>query len=58
MEEITIHPKNKEQVNAFEIILKAMKIPFKKSKEVKSSYNPDFVAKIEKSEKKFQRASL
>ena len=53
MEEITIQPQNKEQVDALEIILKAMKIPFKKSKEVKSSYNPEFVAKIKRSEKNF-----
>ena len=53
MEEITIQPKNKEQLNALEIILKAMNIPFKKSKERKSPYNPEFVAKIKRSEKNF-----
>ena len=53
MEEITIQPKSKEQVNALEIILKAMDIPFKKSKEKKNPYNPEFVAKIKRSEKNF-----
>ena len=54
MEAITIHPKNKEQLNAIQIILNAMKVPFEKSKVVKkSSYNPEFVAKIKRSEKNF-----
>ena len=35
MEAITIHPKNKEQLNAIQIILNAMKVPFEKSKVVK-----------------------
>ncbi len=30
MEAITVHPKNKEQLQAPEIILKAMKVPFEK----------------------------
>lgn len=54
MEEITIHPENKEQVDALEIILKAMNIPFKKSKKKKSPYNSEFVAKIKRSEKNFR----
>lgn len=53
MEEITIQPKNKEQVDALAIILKAMDIPFKKSKEEKNPYHPEFVAKIKRSEKNF-----
>lgn len=32
MEAITVHPKNKEQLNALEIIFKAMKVPFEKEK--------------------------
>jgi hypothetical protein len=61
MEAITVHPKNKEQLNALEIIFKAMKIPFEKAKinghsaskkaETESPYDPEFVAKIRRSEK-------
>lgn len=53
MEAITIHPKNKEQLNALEIVLSAMKVPFEKSMVTKSPYNPKFVAKIKRSEKNF-----
>ena len=54
MDAIIVHPKNKEQFSALEIILNAMEVPFEKSKAVKKSpYNPDFVAKIKRSEKNF-----
>ncbi len=49
MESITVHPQNKEQSIALEIILKAMNIPFEKEPE--SPYNPEFVAKIKRGEK-------
>ncbi|RYE22201.1 MAG: hypothetical protein EOP42_24765 [Sphingobacteriaceae bacterium] len=49
MESITIHPQNKEQLTALEIMLKAMNISFKKEPE--SPYNPEFVAKIKRGEK-------
>jgi hypothetical protein len=58
MEVITIHPKNKEQVDALEIILNAMKIPFNKSKTKKSPYDPEFVAKIKRSEKNFSEGKF
>lgn len=48
METLTVHPQNKEQSSALEIILKAMNIPFKKEE---SPYNPEFVAKIKRGEK-------
>lgn len=35
MEAITIHPKNKEQLDAVEAILKVLKVPFQKSKCIK-----------------------
>ncbi|MGN6530456.1 MAG: DUF2683 family protein [Ginsengibacter sp.] len=54
MQAITIHPKNEEQLNALEIILKAMKVPFEKSKTDKNPYDPEFVAKIKRSEKNFE----
>lgn len=54
MEAITIHPQNEEQLNALEIILKAMKVPFERNKAVeKSPYDPDFEVKIKRSEKNF-----
>ncbi len=49
METITVHPQNKEQSNALEIILKAMNVPFEKEEE--SPYNPEFLAKIKRGEK-------
>jgi hypothetical protein len=52
MEAIIIHPENKDQLNAVEAILKVLKVPFNKTKE-KSPYNPEFVAKIKRSEKNF-----
>jgi hypothetical protein len=65
MEAITVHPKNKEQLNALEIIFKAMKIPFEKSKvnslyvhkklSDESPYNPEFVAMVKKADEDFKR---
>jgi len=52
MEAITIHPKDKEQLNTIEAILKALNVPFKKTRE-KSPYNPEFVTKIKESKKNF-----
>ncbi len=49
METLTVHPQNKEQTSALEIIFKAMNIPFEKEEE--SPYDPEFVAKIERGEK-------
>lgn len=49
MESITIHPQNKEQLTALEIILKAMNVPFEKENE--SPYNPEFVAKVKRGER-------
>jgi predicted adenine nucleotide alpha hydrolase (AANH) superfamily ATPase len=46
MESITIHPKSKEEIKAFEQMAKALNVPFEKSK-----YNPDFLAKIKRGEK-------
>ncbi|MGI4022141.1 MAG: DUF2683 family protein [Janthinobacterium lividum] len=49
MESIIIHPQNKEQLTALEIVLKAMNIPFEREEE--SPYNTEFVAKINRGEK-------
>lgn len=54
MEAITIHPKNKEQVNLFEQFAKTLKVPFEKTEETGSPYNPEFVAKIERSRKNYK----
>lgn len=54
MEPITIHPKNKEQANLFEQLAKTLKVPFQKAKKSGSPYNPEFVAKIQKSRKDYK----
>jgi hypothetical protein len=48
MEALTIHPKNKEQLQAIKSVLKALKIPFKKEE---SPYDPEFVKMIQNAEK-------
>jgi len=48
MEALTIHPKNKEQLEAITSVLKVLKIPFKKEE---SPYDPEFVKMIRNSEK-------
>jgi len=48
MEALTIHPKNKEQLEAIKSVLKALKIPFEKKE---SPYDPEFVKMIRNSEK-------
>jgi hypothetical protein len=52
---IIIHPENKEQENALKAFAKALKIKFEVAK--KSNYDPDFVAKIEKSEQEFEEGN-
>lgn len=47
METLIAHPKNKEQLAALKAFVKALKIDFKTEK---SPYNPEFVAKIKRSE--------
>ena len=54
MEPITIHPKNKEQASLFEQLAKTLKVPFEKTREAGSPYNPEFVAKIERSRKNYK----
>jgi hypothetical protein len=45
METILVYPKNREKLEALKAFLKALKIDFEKS-----PYNPDFVAKIKRSD--------
>jgi len=53
METLVAHPTTKEQMNAIKAFMKALKIDFKVEKDSHkyefSPYNPEFVAKIEKS---------
>lgn len=53
MEALTIHPQNSEQLEAIKSVLKAMKIPFDKS-----PYDPEYLKKIQESEKKQEGAVI
>lgn len=46
METVIANPANKEQLDAIKAFMKALKVDFKVEK---SPYDPEFVAKIEKS---------
>jgi len=48
MEVLTIHPKNRDQLEAIKSVLKALKIPFEKKE---SPYDPEFVKMIKEAEK-------
>lgn len=52
MEALTVHPKNREQLQAIKAVLQAMKIPFNESKE--SPYSPEFVNMINESEQQIK----
>lgn len=57
------HPKTNEQVDALKAFMQALKIKFEVSKarpdsSGESPYNPEFVAKIKKSEKEFEEGSF
>jgi len=51
METLTLHPKNKEQLNALKAFAKALKIDFETEK---SPYNPEFVAKIKRGQEQIK----
>jgi hypothetical protein len=53
MEALTIHPQNREQLEAIKSVLKALKIPFNKKE---SPYNPSFVKKIQEAEQIYEGA--
>ncbi|WP_293304777.1 DUF2683 family protein [Pedobacter sp. UBA5917] len=55
METLIVHPENKAQLNAIKQVLKAMKISFEKEDR---PYNPEFVAKIKKSEQNFKEGKF
>ena len=54
MEAITIYPKNEEQTNLFEQLAKTLKVPFEKKEKPRIPYNPEFVAKIQRSRKNYK----
>jgi len=49
---LIVHPDSKEQLNVIKAILQALKIKFEFSKN--EEYNPNFVAKIEKSRQDYK----
>lgn len=51
--DITFHTLNSQQINALKAIGKALRLEFEVTPREKS-YNPEFVAKIEKSKKQVQ----
>jgi len=53
---IIVHPQTDDQVNIIKAFMKALKIKFEISKE--SAYNADFVDKIEKSKKEFEKGDF
>lgn len=55
METLIVHPKNQKQLVAIESVLKALNVAFKKSD---SSYNPDFVNKIQKSREQAKEGKI
>ena len=64
MEAITIHPKNKEQLEALKVIFKAMKIPFENIsnkteaslvEEDESPYDPEFVKMVKRADEDFNK---
>jgi len=51
-----VHPANAEQVNALKAFVKALKIKFEEASP--KAYNPEFVAKIQKSKKEFDEGKF
>jgi hypothetical protein len=54
METLIVLPKDKEQLATLKAIMKALKVDFKTEKSKDKSYNPEFIAKMEKSEADFK----
>ncbi len=53
---IIVHPQTDDQLNVVKAFMKALKIKFEISN--KSVYKDDFVAKIEKSKKEFEKGDF
>jgi hypothetical protein len=52
METLIVHPDSKEQLDAMKTFMKAFKISFEDGQ---STYDPDFVAKIQESREQVKR---
>ncbi len=51
------HPINDDQLSALKAIVKALKIKFEIKKTDDSTYNPEFVVKIQESKKDFENGN-
>jgi hypothetical protein len=49
---LIVHPLNEEQLNVIKTILEVLKVKFEFSKD--ETYNPDFVAKIQKARQDYK----
>ena len=56
MTTITVHPEDASQIEAVKAIMKALKIKFEITKE--KPYNPEFVAKIKRSQEDFKNGKF
>ena len=56
METLIVEPKSRKQLNAVKAILKALDVSFRNEGE--SPYNPEFVAKIKKSEQQIKEGKV
>ncbi len=56
METLIVEPKSRKQLNAIKAVLKALDVTFRKEQE--SPYNPEFVARIRKSEQQFKEGKV
>jgi len=56
MEALIVEPKNRKQLQAIKAVLKALDISFRTGEE--SLYDPEFVAKIKKSEQQVKEGKV
>jgi len=56
MEALIVEPKNKKELQAIKAVLKALDISFRTEEE--SPYDPEFVAKIKKSEQQVKEGKV
>ena len=54
MESLIVHPKNKKQLSALKTFITAFKISFEEKVDNKSTYNREFIEKINRSESDFE----
>ena len=51
---LIVHPKTAEQESILKAVIKALKIKFEVAATAEKPYNPDFVAKIQKSKEDYK----